>query len=334
MPAYYFQFQKGGQTFPYGPEIADTEAEATARAQRVATGNNATIVNVSTSPTFEAPTPAPITEPIEQPQYKAYQGDRGVWYVRTPEKTAMGGYSTEEEARKVEAEENAKIFPQLDAVGTDLENQLARLLQDLIARGYQVNPAVTIGPAEIAEFAKIAEAEISPYYATQLKIAREGFLRAQGYNMEDVELLERQLTQKYPLQLRQLGEAAAERGLALSGQRQLGEQQLAEDVGQQLAQARTLAQRQATGAASQFAQQWGTLALPTTPTIPQYRALTGEPTIEKARELPLYSLDESIYRDLTGEQTYAQRAALRARKAELTGLTRELGGIEAVRQLL
>lgn len=213
-------------------------------------------------------------------------------------------------------------------------NQMQSLLQDTITAGYQINPNVTIGPEQIAEFTSIAEKEIDPYYTTQLKLARESFLREVGYTTEDIGTLEAQLQRKYAGQLRQVGEEFAERGLAYSGQRKLAEEELATETGEVLSGVQREAQRGAQRAASTFAAQYGMGALPQTPQIPSTRVIPGEEKFRTLEPSALYTLSPSVYDGLVGEQEFQRRAAVAQRKAELTGLTRELGGIEAVRKIL
>ena len=75
--------------------------------------------------------------------------------------------------------------------------QAKDLLDEIKARGGTVNPNIEITPETTAEFMKIAEKEIDPYYTTQLKLAREGFLSSVGYDADQVAQSEKQLQAKY-----------------------------------------------------------------------------------------------------------------------------------------
>src|SRR3990167_8369757 len=58
-----------------------------------------------------------------------------------------------------------------------LYNQLQEYLTKLQERGERINPNIEITPQQVAEFTKKAEGEIDPYFGSQLKLARESFMR-------------------------------------------------------------------------------------------------------------------------------------------------------------
>ena len=117
---------------------------------------------------------------------------------------------------------------------TDPYEQLIKVIQDLmdklIKMGQVLNPNIEITPEKAAEFLAKAQTEIDPYYSSQLKLARESLLSSIGYSKEQILTNEKDLERKYGINVRQLGEQAAEQGFALSGIRQRAEQQLATET--------------------------------------------------------------------------------------------------------
>ena len=113
----------------------------------------------------------------------------------------------------------------------DLSQLSKSVLDSMYNKGYVINPNADLtNPKTLAEFTKIAEGEIDPYFKGMFSLARESFLRDVGYTTEDIQRQESELQRKYGQQVRQLGSQAAESGFALSGQRQLNEQNLAQDT--------------------------------------------------------------------------------------------------------
>ena len=190
-------------------------------------------------------------------------------------------------------------------------------LDKLSATGKTINPYVDITPEKMAEFLKRAENEIDPYYATQLKLARESILTDLDYSKDEIGKFEQDLEKTYGKSLRTLGEGAAEQGFAMSGQRNLNEQDLAYQTQRQIEDQRNQLTYNAGKAARTFAQEWGKPAFET-PTIgvaPTVRA--GERSFAKSgTEAPIYQLSNDIYDQLQGSKQYEQKAAILARQAQ------------------
>lgn len=204
--------------------------------------------------------------------------------------------------------------PQLD----ELVPVLRSYVDQLLAQNKTINPNVKITTEKLAEFMSIAGREIDPYYSTQFKLAKDTFLKDLGYGTEDILRFEQDTERKYGQQLRQLGEAKAEQGFALSGIRRREESELAQETQQQLEERRRTLSRAAESTAGQFAQQYGGQAMPT-PTITQApRVLSGIGTFERPQGVsPLYNLSNEVYDNLVGAKQYEQEAEKRRRASEL-----------------
>ena len=225
--------------------------------------------------------------------------------------------------------------PNYDALLTSLTSYV----DELRKRGLAVNPNIEITPDQIAQFTKQAESEMDPYYSTQLKLAREGFLRDQGYSLDQVNQYESNLEKQYGRQVRQVGELAAEKGFAQSGIRQLEEQNLATDTQNLLDVNRQQVGFQAGTQARTFAQKYGGLqdqAFPTTPQIGVTpRVVAGQGAFQKdARQLPFYELSPDVYSGLIGESEFQRRGAIRSRSSELEGAERTRQGLGQSRNLI
>ena len=220
--------------------------------------------------------------------------------------------------------------PQYDAILKELQ----AVLQNLQAKGQAINPNIDISKERMAEFLKISESETNPYYARQLKLARESLLSSVGYKKEEILQSEKNLESKYRTQVRQIGEESAERGFAQSGQRVAQERQLASATQQDIESQRKQFGFESENLAKSFAQQYGTEQLPSfnIPEVP--RVFPGEGAFKTSeRTLPLYNLSSDVYEGLTGQKEFERRGAVRARTSQQEEAERTLGAIGQQRKL-
>ena len=217
-----------------------------------------------------------------------------------------------------------------------LLDQFEQVLAKLEATGNTINPNVEITPERLAEFTKIAESEIDPYYQTQSKLARESILRDFGYSRDQITLNEQDLEREYGKTFKNVGESAAERGFALSGGRRLEESELAQGTQRAIEKGRRELGFATGTAARQFAQQYGGLAsLPqlSFQGAPQVR--TGESGFQRTLgESPYYELSPDLYSNLIGTQEFARRGAIKSRTSQLEQAERMKLGIQQQRQLI
>ncbi len=205
---------------------------------------------------------------------------------------------------------------------TSVTDQLKQYIESLYNQGYVLNPNVQLTPEKIAEFTAQAANEIDPYYKTQLKLAREQLLSSAGYTVNQIGQYETHLEQTYGRQLKSYQGGEAEKGFAQSGERVLGEQQLAQQTQQQILQNRQSAQQTLANQGRTFAQQYGGLFGESTPQGPQIGAM---PTISAGSvnfdrtggSSPFYTLSSDVYSGLTGEQEFGRRSAELQRTSEL-----------------
>ncbi len=177
------------------------------------------------------------------------------------------------------------------------------LLTKLTTNGQTVNPNVQITPDLAAQFLAQAQQETSADYSNQLKIARQGLLQNIGYSADQITAQEGQWERQYGQNVRKIGETAADTGMALSGGRQLNEQNLAQDTQYQIDQARKGAQFNAQQSAQQYAQQYGGANVPTVNIAQAPRVLAGQSSFVKdATQTPFYSLSPDVYQGLVGSQ--------------------------------
>lgn len=211
----------------------------------------------------------------------------------------------------------------LTGVFKELFDQLKNQLDQLQKRGQIINPSVQITPEKVAEFTRQAQGEIDPFYSTQLKTAREGFLRSLGFSTEQLIRQEQDLERKFGESTRQIGEQAAETGFTLSGRRQRAERDLAVDTQQAITENRRQLQFQAGTSGREFAGRFGGSAL----SIPR---LSGAPTVSpgetvfgrNAPDQPLYELSPEVYSGLKGTEQFEQEAVTQRRARELEELFR------------
>ena len=218
---------------------------------------------------------------------------------------------------------------QLDAI---LDN-LTGILDRLVAQG-KIDPSVEITPEKAAEFLAQAQEEISPYYQTQLALARESLLREMGYARDEILRKEQEWQQQYGEGLETLGETLAEKGMAYSGKRLEEEQQLAEDYQKAIEDQRRQAQFAAGTAAREFSQLYGTESLEPSQYTAAPTVVAGQPTFTpSSRKVPFYQLSEDVYGDLVGEKQYEQTAEEKRRAAELEGAYRQSEEAKKLREI-
>lgn len=207
-------------------------------------------------------------------------------------------------------------------------------VSELQKRGQVINPNIPITPEKIAEFMSQASREIDPYYGTQLKLAKDTLLKEFGYSTQDILEQERQAEVQYGRNLRTLGEGAAEQGFALSGLRQRGERELAEDTQAKIATGRRQLQAGAERTLGRFGQLFGGANLPQLGLAEAPRVLPGEQAFARTgRELPFYQLSPEVYQGLVGSEQFAQEAAKRSRASELESGFRSQEALRNLRQI-
>ena len=302
----------------------------------LAAGYSATPPSTPAPAPKPAPTPAPVySAPVAAsspaPQMTFYKdGKIATVNASQAQYYLAAGYSTTPPApvstTTPYAPAPASVAPKVDT-GNDALNQLLQQTQSyldkLIAQGKIINPQVDITEEQAAQFLSQAQKEISPYYNTQMKLAREGLLRTAGYTSDEIAQQEAQLERGYGRELRGMGETAAESGMALSGGRQLNEQELAQSTQETIDQNRKLAEYQMGSQARQFAGEWGGEALPSysygaTPTVQAGVSQFGRSLDTK----PFYNISDSVYQGLVGSRQYEQRTAEQQRQSQLEGAWR------------
>jgi hypothetical protein len=210
-----------------------------------------------------------------------------------------------------------------DSALNQLLQQTQQFLDKLIQQGQTINPQVEISEEQAAEFLSQAQKEISPYYNTQMKLAREGLLRAAGYTSDEIATKEAQLEKSYGTNLRTLGANAAESGMALSGGRMLDEQNLAEDTQSEIDQNRRLQEYNMGSQARQFAGDWGGSTLPEFSYASAPKVTAGQSTFGRSLDTkPFYNISDSVYQGLKGSRQYEQQTSERQRASELEGAWR------------
>lgn len=221
--------------------------------------------------------------------------------------------------------------PALDATLASLNGLIAQLA----ARGQVINPNIKIDEATLAKFTKQAEAEINPYYATQLKLARERLLTDAGYSRDEILKNEQDLERQYKTAFRGIGESAADQGFALSGLRQRSESELAQNVNDTIAKGRRDLSFKLGDQAAQFAQQFGGRETPTVNIADMPTVASGELGFNRGgQQRSLYTLDPNIYDSLIGEQQFANRGAVKNRAAELEQAFRSNQALDQQRSLV
>lgn len=221
--------------------------------------------------------------------------------------------------------------PQLDATLSSLQGYI----EELEKRGQVLNPNIKIDEATIAKFTKQAEAEINPFYATQLKLARENLLTNAGYSRDEILRNEEDLERQYKTAFRGIGESAADQGFALSGLRQRDEGELARTTNEAIGQGRRQLNFQTGQDARGFAQQWGGRDMPDLSIGEAPSVGSGELAFNRGgQSRSLYSLDPNIYDSLVGEQEFNRRGAVKNRTSELESAFRSNQGLTQQRSLI
>lgn len=231
----------------------------------------------------------------------------------------------------VPAPEVATLPPEFQQLYTQLETYLQQLTQ----RGQVLNPDVNITPEQTLAFLNQAQTEINPYYAGQLKLAKDSLSKTLNYAIGNEQQSEQQAQRDYSTNLRTLGETAADRGFAQSGLRQRDEGNLAYDTQTSIDNARKALSYNSGNAASTFAQQYGSDNLPN-PTIGQApRVLAGQPNFQTGGgSNPLYQLSPDVYSGLKGSSQYQQQADISNRASQLESAFRTTQGVNQARQLI
>ena len=221
--------------------------------------------------------------------------------------------------------------PEFQQMYSELNNFLAELQK----RGQVLNPNIEITPEKTAEFLSQAEREINPYYAGQLKLAKDTLLNSVNYGQQNLLTQEQRAQQQYGTGVRQLGESAAEQGFAQSGLRQRDERQLASDTQNAIDDARNQFSYNAGNAARTFAQQFGSAELPQFNIGQAPRALPGTGSFASGSgSLPLYQLSPDTYSGLVGEQEFARRGQVQSRASQLEEAFRGTQANAQQRQLI
>lgn len=193
-------------------------------------------------------------------------------------------------------------------------------LQKLTANGQVVNPNLELTPEKLAEFTAQAQNEINPYYATQLKLARENLLVGAGYSTKEIQENEQELAKKYNIAFKQVGANAADQGFAQSGARVVAENDLAAETQNTIDANRRRLSFDLGNSQRDFAQRYGATNVPDLQIGEAPTAYKGEPNlISGTGARSLYTLDPAIYDGLVGSQEYQQRADVTNRVSQLTG---------------
>lgn len=206
----------------------------------------------------------------------------------------------------------------------DLSEEETNLLREYAnffnSSGLTLNPQVALTPEKVAEFTARAEREINPFYQTQSRLARQNFLRDVGYSTENLDKFETDLEKKYGLQLRNIGEQAAEKGFAQSGIRNLEEERLAQETQGTLNQKRRELSFGAETDARKLAEQYGGVLGERSPLAPSIsetpQILPGQEKFQRTgARRTLYELPSDLT-DLISQTEFERRGALQNRIAE------------------
>lgn len=211
---------------------------------------------------------------------------------------------------------------------------LEKMLQEMQTRGQVLNPNVEITPEKAAEFLSQAEREINPYYAGQIKLARESLMSSFKSTSEELLTNESRAEKKYGQDLRTLGENAAELGFAQSGRRLREETDLAYGTQNSINDSRRTLSTNAGNLARTFAQKYGASELPGFNLPGEVAVGAGESTFSRgSQSRSLYQLSPEIYSGLIGSEEFARRGAVRNRTSELEGAYNTGNAINQARRL-
>ena len=235
--------------------------------------------------------------------------------------------------------EEGSAGDQLTGTYKDLYEQMKDMLDEMKKRGQILNPNIEITEAQTAEFMKIAESEVNPYYETQFKLAREGFLSSLGYDRDSVLRNEADLERKYGKAFKGLGEQAAESGFAQSGMRQKQETELTDTVQRSIFEGRNALESRSNELARAFGQSYGGSGLRNIQAEGLGLSISNAPRVgdgslvRQSQGGGLYSLDPNIYDALKGSQEFQQTKDLSTRTSELESAFRTREANEQLRNL-
>lgn len=266
----------------------------------------------------------------------------GTQAPRTVDYTLKPGESIAAYTSRIEAERKGNFTTpassgakyNLSPTEQALYDQLESYVKKLEASGQSVNPNIEITKKQAADFLRQAEQEIDPYYKSQLKVARDALLRELGYSEDQILQEEQQLERQYQDTRQQTLAAAAESGLAQSGQRVKAEDTLALGARETLAAGRRSLNYNANSLASAFARDYGTTNLPNSTIATAPNVFSGQQSFTRSsRALPMYELSSSTYDKLKGAKEFERDAAVKSRAAQLEGVFRGKGALDQTRRL-
>ena len=226
---------------------------------------------------------------------------------------------------------DTQVSDQLQEPYKTMFDIMRQQLNELQNKGQVINAEIEITPDRVAEFMRTSEGtldiflpyaskEILPYYQSQLKLAREDFLRGLGYSRDKLLRTEQDVERKFQKSLKETGERFAEKGFALSGARVGEEQELADVTQRGVEEGRRQFGFEAGTEARKFAQRFGSA------NVPEFEI--------QGQGKPLYELSPEVYQGLTGEEEFKQRSTVRSRAAELESAFRQNQQIQNQRKLL
>lgn len=218
-----------------------------------------------------------------------------------------------------------------NVVGPQLPQVVQTVLDGMKSQGLALNPNIPITSQTAQEFLSFAaqnansflgqaQKEIAPYYQTQLKLAADTLGKSLGYNENQLLQNEKDIQNKYSDTLKNIGTNAAEKGFALSGERQLNESNLARDTQQAINQGRSALAFQEGNQVGNFAREYGASNLPNIGNSPTPRVLSGQSQFESGPSSPYYQLSPNVYNGLIGSQQFAETSAEQQRASQLEGL--------------
>lgn len=309
--------------------------------QRIATGTASILSQYGLSPaTAPAPTPTPAPTPATPPSTPSTLTPSQIQQYYTSE----GGKTNPLSPLAWLAQQGQPPTPPVSmyiSTGDPKYDALLKANQDLLDRlssqGQYLNPNIQLTQDQLAEFMSKAQGEIDPYYATQLKLAKETLLKSIGYTTEGIQRYEADAERKYGQNVRTLGESAAEKGFALSGIRQRSEQDLAYTTQQDIENQRRQLGYETGNLARTFTQQWSgvpgyeqpTTNIPQTPTVQP-----GEITFQRSgAETPFYTISPDTYQGLIGEKQKERLTGTRTLADYYGELARQGQNINTIRKL-
>ena len=195
-----------------------------------------------------------------------------------------------------------------------------KALDSMYSKGYVLNKNVDLNdPTRLAEFLRIAQDEISPFYKNKFTVAREQLLRQQGYSTEQLQDFESNLERQYGQQVRDIAASSAEQGFSQSGIRNQRDLSLAQDVQGRIAQNRSQLAYQAGSRALEFGGQYGASNIPGMSVGSSPRVLAGQGSFERQpQQSSFYQLNPDVLTAIqTGSEQFQERGDIQRRQAEL-----------------